>query len=39
MRGGSWYGDAVFARVAYRFIYYLPDGGDSLIGFRCARRL
>ena len=36
LRGGSWYCDARYVRVANRFSYW-PSGADVSCGFRCAR--
>jgi formylglycine-generating enzyme required for sulfatase activity len=38
LRGGSWYGDDVIVRSAYRY-GNTPDGIDNVVGFRCARSL
>ena len=34
VRGGSWYGDPLILRAAYRR-YYSPAGPDNYFGFRC----
>ena len=38
LRGGDWYGNADFLRVAYRD-YYLPGFGYDYYGFRCVSGL
>jgi formylglycine-generating enzyme required for sulfatase activity len=36
LRGGSWYNDPQYCRVAYR-LSYTPDNRDYFVGFRLAR--
>ncbi|MGN0731093.1 MAG: formylglycine-generating enzyme family protein [Treponema sp.] len=36
LRGGSWYGNAYYASVCFRY-YYTPSYGDYYLGFRLVR--
>ena len=39
LRGGSWNGDAYYARCAFRYDGLNPDDAYSYVGFRCVRGL
>jgi formylglycine-generating enzyme required for sulfatase activity len=38
IRGGSWYGNAIVCRVAYRDYGGTPTGSGNFVGFRPVRR-